>query len=111
MDGMRDYSVYILRCADESYYTGVTNNVERRLKEHVLGVNHTCYTFGRRPVELVFSVAFKYIRDAIHYEKVVKDWSKKKRDALVRGDLETLKLLAKKKFPRRYKRKVAATIS
>lgn len=50
---MRIYYVYILKCSDGSYYTGVTNCLERRFAEHVDGRNVTCYTFSRRPVELV----------------------------------------------------------
>ncbi len=60
---------------------------------------------------MVFSRAFGYVNDAIHFEKVVKDWSKKKRSALIRGDFEALRLYSRKKFPPRYKRKVAATVS
>lgn len=41
---MRSYYVYILHCADDSYYTGVTNSIERRLKEHKDGINETAYT-------------------------------------------------------------------
>ena len=41
------YYVYILQCKDGSYYTGVTNNIERRLWEHESGYNAGCYTFGK----------------------------------------------------------------
>lgn len=108
---MREYFVYILRCSDGTYYTGITNDIERRFEEHSSGMHEDCYTFERRPVRLVYSTAFRDVRDAIHFEKVVKDWSRKKRDALVRGDFEALRLLAKKKFPPRYKRKVASMLS
>jgi len=50
--------VYILRCADCSYYTGHTDNLERRVAEHSSGAIPGCYTFKRRPVELVFSSTF-----------------------------------------------------
>lgn len=49
-----NYYLYILKCADNTFYTGVTNNLERRLKEHESGVNKDCYTFNRRPLKLVF---------------------------------------------------------
>ena len=52
------YYTYILRCSDNSYYTGITNNLERRLIEHHKGLNPTCYTFNKRPVELVYQQNF-----------------------------------------------------
>jgi putative endonuclease len=48
-----NYPVYILKCADDSYYTGVTNDIERRLKEHKNQFNQNCYTASRLPLELV----------------------------------------------------------
>ena len=105
-----EYSVYIVRCADGSYYVGVTNDVGRRLKEHVLGVNEGAYTHDRRPVKLVYAESYRYVADAIHREKVLKAWSHKKKKALIRGDREALRFHSKKKFPVRYKRKVMATV-
>ena len=46
--------VYILRCADGSYYTGHTDNLKRRIGEHHSGSISGCYTVKRRPLELVF---------------------------------------------------------
>jgi putative endonuclease len=46
--------VYILECSDGSYYTGITNNLTRRLEQHQSGKNPDSYTFARRPVEMVF---------------------------------------------------------
>jgi putative endonuclease len=77
------YYVYILKCSDESYYTGVTNNLERRLNEHQYGVNEGSYTYFRRPVELKFFEEFKYINQAIEIEKKIKKWSKGKKKALI----------------------------
>ncbi|SKC15074.1 GIY-YIG nuclease family protein [Dyadobacter psychrophilus] len=77
--------VYILKCSDESYYTGVTNCLERRLAEHTSGRKETSYTYSRRPVELVFSRKFKYVNDAIAFEKQVKGWSRKKKEAIING--------------------------
>ena len=45
--------VYIFRCADSSYYTGHTDNLEKRIGEHITGAIASCYTFKRRPLELV----------------------------------------------------------
>ena len=46
--------VYILKCSVKTYYTGITNNPERRLEEHSSGINKKCYTFSRRPLEIVY---------------------------------------------------------
>ncbi|MCF2500068.1 GIY-YIG nuclease family protein [Dyadobacter chenhuakuii] len=91
---MRIYYVYILKCSDGSYYTGVTNCLERRFTEHVNGRNVTCYTFTRRPVELVFFREFGYVNDAIAFEKQVKGWSRKKKEAIINGDWDGLRPLA-----------------
>lgn len=84
-------SVYILECSDGSYYTGVTNNVERRLMEHQAGYDRTCYTFKRRPVKLAFYEFFQTPADAIIWEKRIKGWSKKKKKALIEGNWNKLK--------------------
>ena len=103
----RDYVVYILRCSDQSYYTGVTNDLHRRFEEHALGINKDAYTADREPVKLVYSVSFHDVREAIHFEKVVKAWSRKKKEALINHDREALRLHSKKKFPLRNERKNA----
>ena len=92
---MNTYYVYILKCSDNSYYTGVTNNVDKRFEEHQLGINPNAYTFSRRPVELVFCKKFKDIKLAIAFEKQVKSWSRKKKEALIVGNWEALHELAK----------------
>jgi putative endonuclease len=51
---MHKYTVYIIKCADNSCYTLITNEIYRRLKEHINGLNPSCYTFNRRPLTLVF---------------------------------------------------------
>ena len=71
--------VYIVRCADKSYYTGVTNNFERRIGEHNEGIDPNSYTFKRRPVELVFVEVFQIYEQAISFEKQIKGWSRKKK--------------------------------
>jgi putative endonuclease len=92
---MKFYYVYILRCADDSYYTGVTNDLERRLTEHHSGNNSRSYTSTRRPVETVFWHEFTDIRQAIAFEKQVKGWSRKKKEAIIADRWEDLKALAK----------------
>jgi len=87
---MHDYYVYIVRCGDGSYYTGITNNVHRRLAEHNAGLHSTAYTFERRPVTLVYTAHFQYVMDAISWEKHVKRWSHAKKDALISDERNKL---------------------
>ncbi len=94
---MKDYFVYILKCSDESYYTGVTNNLERRIAEHNSGIIKG-YTSNKLPVKLVFNNRFSDINDAIRFEKQVKGWSRKKKEALIAGNYNLLVTLSKKKI-------------
>jgi putative endonuclease len=57
--------MYMVRCADESFYVGHTDNLEARLAAHEQGVFPSCYTFERRPVTLVFFEAFPTRRVAL----------------------------------------------
>ncbi|GJQ24574.1 MAG TPA: GIY-YIG nuclease family protein [Candidatus Brocadia sapporoensis] len=93
---MKSYYIYILQCSDGSYYTGVTNNVERRFYEHQEGLIDGCYTHNKRPLKLMYVKEFSDVREAIAREKQVKGWSRKKKEALIRGDFEKLIELAKK---------------
>ncbi len=61
--------VYILECSDNSYYTGVTNNLEKRFMEHEQGVNRNCYIYTRRPLRILFYELFKDAASAIAFEK------------------------------------------
>ena len=92
---MKNYYVYIVKCFDDSYYTGITNNVERRIAEHNTGINKDCYTFSRRPVELMFCEYFIDPNQAIKFEKQIKGWSRKKKEAIIEGNWEKLKELSK----------------
>ncbi|MFH1120247.1 MAG: GIY-YIG nuclease family protein [Bacteroidota bacterium] len=87
--------VYILKCSDQSYYSGVTNDVERRLKEHNDGINPKCYTFSRRPVELVYFEYFTDFNQAIAFEKKIKGWTRAKKQALIAEDWDKLKKLSR----------------
>lgn len=87
--------MYILQCRDNSYYTGVTNNIERRLFDHQQGIDPKAYTFKRRPVQLVFYETFNDINQAIAFEKQVKGWRRAKKEAIIRGDWELLPELSK----------------
>ena len=92
------YYVYILKCSDNTYYTGVTNNVDRRVREHQSGEALNSYTSKRRPVQLVFYAEFSNLEDAIEKEKKIKKWSKSKKEALINEEFELLPVLSKKKF-------------
>ena len=91
---MDNYSVYILKCSDNSYYTGVTNDLDRRIYEHTIGESKGSYTYSRRPISLVFHYQFNDINDAIAIEKQIKGWTRKKKEALMQNDWNSLKVLA-----------------
>ncbi|WP_040491758.1 GIY-YIG nuclease family protein [Xanthomarina gelatinilytica] len=95
---MRLSYVYILKCSDDSYYTGVTSNLDKRLLDHQSGKHKDSYTYKRRPIELVFYADFTDIRLAINSEKQIKKWSRAKKEALINNEFEKLPNLAKKKF-------------
>lgn len=90
--------VYILVCADKSYYVGSHrgDDVGLRVSEHNLGKYKSAYTFMRRPVTLVWSEWFSRYDDAVATERQIKGWSRAKKEALIRGDFANLALLAKR---------------
>ncbi len=87
---------YILRCANGNYYTGSTKDIDRRLKQHKSG-NGARYTRKHLPVKLVYVESFSRIDFAFQREKQIQNWSKKKKEALIYGDLNQLPELAKSK--------------
>jgi len=100
--------LYIVRCADGSYYIGITRtSLEMRVAEHNAGTFEG-YTASRRPVELVFSQWFDRITDAIENERKLKKWSRAKKEAFIRGDFASLQRLAKRKSPHLSRRPPAA---
>jgi predicted GIY-YIG superfamily endonuclease len=88
---------YMLRCTDEAYYVGHTDDLEKRLGEHQLGAIPG-FTSTRRPVALVWSQAFVTREEALSAELQIKRWSRKKKEALIRQDWTALKQAAKKDF-------------
>ncbi|WP_121352885.1 GIY-YIG nuclease family protein [Flavisolibacter nicotianae] len=74
--------LYVVQCRDGFYYTGVTNDLKRRLQEHNEGVNLTCFTFKRRPVVLKYFEQYAEIMQAIQREKQLKGWSSAKKEEL-----------------------------
>jgi putative endonuclease len=92
--------MYILKCADGSYYTGSTWNLTRRIAEHSAGLGAN-YTQKRRPVTLAYSEEFSRIDEAYYREKQIQNWSHAKKQSLVEGKLGELRSKAKKDFTRR----------
>ncbi|HLC82511.1 MAG TPA: GIY-YIG nuclease family protein [Bacteroidia bacterium] len=91
---MKTMYVYILKCSDDSFYIGVTNDLEMRFEQHIQGINRNCYTFSRRPLEIVFYELFNDPLSAIAFEKKLKGWSKVKKQALVEKNWDRLKVLS-----------------
>ena len=85
--------MYILECADGSYYTGSTIDLDRRIKKHQNGegANHTK---KRLPVRLIYFEEYPRIDTAFYREKQVQGWSRAKKEALINGNQEMLPELA-----------------
>lgn len=79
---MADHWVYVVECADESYYTGYTTDVERRVEEHNQGEGAK-YTRGRTPVQLVYSEGFESKAAAMSREHEIKTLSRAEKASLV----------------------------
>ncbi|MBN8978561.1 MAG: GIY-YIG nuclease family protein [Rhizobiales bacterium] len=90
--------VYMLRCADDSYYIGSAtgDDLSHRIAQHNAGA-FPGYTFRRRPVMLVWSEHFDRITDGIAAERQLKGWNRAKKEALIKGDWSTLTTLAKRR--------------
>ena len=88
--------VYILRCADASYYTGHTDNLEYRIAQHRSGEVEG-YTSTRIPVELVYTQEFTTREEALAAEFRIKGWSRKKKEALMRDDWAEVNRLSRGK--------------
>jgi predicted GIY-YIG superfamily endonuclease len=89
------FFVYILKCSDASYYTGQTDNLDKRLAEHAQGTLPSCYTFNRRPVQLVFHQSFGTREEALAAEQQIKGWSRAKKQAMMRGAWQEVSRLAR----------------
>ena len=86
--------MYILKCADESYYIGSTNNLDIRISQHMNGEGAK-YTKKRLPVELVYFEQFDRIDEAFRREKQIKGWSRNKKEALINLNFDLLIELSK----------------
>ncbi|MEH6757938.1 MAG: GIY-YIG nuclease family protein [Parasphingorhabdus sp.] len=94
------FYTYILRCADSSFYTGQTDNLEQRIAQHQSGY-FTGYTYKRRPIELVWSEIFSTRVEALEAERQIKGWSKAKKQALIDGNWGLLSELARNRSDER----------
>lgn len=90
--------VYIVKCSDDSYYTGSYRgeDLDVRIAEHNDGIYPKAYTYKRRPVDLVWAEQFERADDAIESERGIKGWSRRKKEALIRGEFDLLPILSKR---------------
>lgn len=95
---MQDFYVYILKCSDNSYYVGHTDDIEKRLAEHQQRFAPKCYTADRLPVDLVFVQGTPDRYDALAFERQIKKWTRRKKEALIKGYFKLVSKLAKKIF-------------
>jgi putative endonuclease len=91
--------VYILRCADGSYYTDLTRGEEpeQRLSEHQMKLSPSAFTASRLPVRLVYSEYFDLVVETIGAERKIKGWSRAKQDALIKADWKLIQALARRR--------------
>jgi putative endonuclease len=90
------YIVYILECSDGSYYTGSTDDLNKRLWQHEQGVEPSSYTYSRRPIRLVWaSEETPYYYDALRWERQIKGWCRIKKQALIRREFDALHEIVK----------------
>jgi predicted GIY-YIG superfamily endonuclease len=92
------FFVYVLHCSDGTFYTGHTDDLNKRLYEHQTKIN-SCYTSSRLPINLIYYETFGSRDEAIAAEQQIKGWSRAKKQALVDGNFKQIKFLAKR--PRR----------
>lgn len=93
---MKNFFVYILRCADQSLYVGRTQDLERRLAEHQ-NRQGCLYTALRLPAKMIFSQSFANENEAYAAEQQIKGWSRKKKEALVKNNWNEIVKLSNKK--------------
>jgi len=91
----KTYCIYILSCADGSFYTGMTCDLERRLAEHQAG-RGARWTKRRLPVELIFSLNGLTYHSALKVERYIKSLCRARKEALVEGEPGILALVEKR---------------
>lgn len=93
--------VYMLKCSDESFYVGHTDNLEVRVNQHQVGIDPSCYTYSRRPLQLVFSESFSTREEALAMEQRIKGWNRAKKTALIKRDWKEISRIACFKYGRK----------
>ncbi len=93
---MLNFYVYILKCSDGTFYTGHTDNLEKRIAEHEANT-YECYTSTRLPIEVVFAQEFAAREEAIEAEQKIKKWGQRKKEILIHKGWEGLVELRKKR--------------
>ena len=88
------FYAYIVCCADASYYVGHTDDLEKRISEDNAGLL-SAYTRKRRPVKLVWAEEFQTREEALARERQLQGWSRAKKEALIAGNWERLRLLSR----------------
>jgi predicted GIY-YIG superfamily endonuclease len=83
------FYVYVLRCSDGSYYTGHTDDPDKRMAEHGRGEGSR-YTAKRQPLQLIWIADFQTRAEAFELERRLHGWSRAKKEALMRGDFEAI---------------------
>ncbi|MDD5687581.1 MAG: GIY-YIG nuclease family protein [Elusimicrobia bacterium] len=78
------FFVYIVQCAHGTYYTGYTNNLERRLEQHDSGKGGAKYLKGKGPISLVYAKKYRYYKSALNAEREIKTYTRKEKEELIR---------------------------
>ena len=91
------FFTYILHCADDKYYVGHTDDLDLRMAQHHHGHFPDCFTYKRRPLELLWSDTFPSRIEALEAERKLKGWSREKKQALIRGEGEAIQRLARRR--------------
>ena len=94
---MNTFYVYILKCSDNFYYTGHTDNLEQRLSQHQQGLIKNCFTANRRPVVLMWHQIFTTRDEAFRAEHRIKKWTRSKKEALIKNNWHLLSKLSRSK--------------
>jgi len=77
------FYTYIARCRDGTYYTGYTNDLERRLEEHNDG-RGAKYLRGKTPIKIVYTKEYKYYKNALNAERRIKKLRREQKEEMVR---------------------------
>jgi len=88
--------VYILKCKDNSYYIGHTDNLDNRLFQYQNKLIPGCYTSTKLPIQLVYTQDFPTREEALAAERQLKGWSRRKKEAFINGDWTALSEYSKR---------------